>query len=739
MTKPGQRAEVNTFIQGLITEASPLNFPPNASKQEENFELFRDGTRKRRLGIDYETGHAERFCPNFGTFPPTTPSFNTFIWEAVAGKVGQDFLVVQNGTSIDLYDLSKTPLSVSVTGGYLTTLDLVANNNTYSFASINGNLVIATGGLFTYQVVFNGFTPPFPQQSFELSSLTLKVRDFWGVDTNDDNLENDIYFRPASLSPLHSYNLENQSWGIPRKYQSGTMVDPIGQYFGEYSKYPSNSEVVWTALQFQAVTATTTPYERLYPNMYEEVFGLAPLASKGYFIIDVMSRGASRKTEYEKNWDRSGGLLPSPDFFLPEEDKTPGGPTVVCEYAGRMWYGGFSGEVVNGDSRSPTLNNYVLFSKLVINDNDVPKCYQEGDPTSREGADVVDTDGGYIKISGAHNIVSMVNIGNDLVILADNGIWAVSGGNDYGFSATNYRVIQLSSFGCCSVKSVVLQGESIMYWNEGGIYVISRDKVGQLAASSLTKTTIQSLFDSIPLASRREAAGTYDDLLKKAKWVYKTGTIFSSQSKTVELVFDLEIGNFSMNTIQSVPGFSVEAMVPFFYEGTTQYITYLKTGSTFNKYTFSLYKDEEFIDWKSFNGVGVDAKAFVLTGAQIAGDSAVEKQAPYIVIHMKKTETGTDSNAVPLNQSSCKFRTLWDWSFNSPESNKIGQLQQAYRYRKALIASPNSTYENGFEVVSSKSKIRGRGRALALYMESEPKKECHLLGWNITLNGNQIA
>ena len=48
----------NTFVKGLITEASPLTFPENASIDEQNFVLNRDGSRSRRLGIDYENLYA---------------------------------------------------------------------------------------------------------------------------------------------------------------------------------------------------------------------------------------------------------------------------------------------------------------------------------------------------------------------------------------------------------------------------------------------------------------------------------------------------------------------------------------------------------------------------------------------------------------------------------------------------------------------------------------------------------
>lgn len=42
----------NTFVKGLMTEASEINFPENYSLYEKNFELRRDGGRDRRKGMD---------------------------------------------------------------------------------------------------------------------------------------------------------------------------------------------------------------------------------------------------------------------------------------------------------------------------------------------------------------------------------------------------------------------------------------------------------------------------------------------------------------------------------------------------------------------------------------------------------------------------------------------------------------------------------------------------------------
>ena len=41
--------EYNTFVKGIITEASALTYLENSSIDEDNFVLNRDGSRQRRV------------------------------------------------------------------------------------------------------------------------------------------------------------------------------------------------------------------------------------------------------------------------------------------------------------------------------------------------------------------------------------------------------------------------------------------------------------------------------------------------------------------------------------------------------------------------------------------------------------------------------------------------------------------------------------------------------------------
>lgn len=759
MAKPTQRAEVNNFIRGLITEASPLNYPPNASLDEENFELNRDGSRDRRLGMDYEPAFA-RIATTIQPANAEGAKFCTFIWTSVSGVLDDDFLVVQTEQLLKFYRLSEDSLSGTGSVGQLS-IPTFPTTVVYTFTSIDGKLVVAAGVDTIAIVTFDGVT-------FTLEHDRLQVRDAWGVEVvGIPQYETDQAYNGA-LDLHHYYNLQNQSWGLPRKNSAGTLGDPVSMYSGDLGVYPSNSETVWTGLQFQPVTAGVT-FERIYTNLYTETFGATVLASKGYFIIDALRRGLSRTESFANN-NQKHPTLAIPTIVLPA-DVTSGGAKIVAEFAGRVWYAGFDGDVAEGDSRSPNFSNFVFFSQLIKSRADFTKCYQEGDPSSRESGDLLETDGGFVRVSGAKNILSLVNLENSLVIIADNGVWHLTGGNDYGFSATNYKIVKISAFGGLSNRSVVVEGGRSFFWSEDGIYAIGKDNLGTLSVTNITQTTIQTLYEAIPNTSKAEAIGVYDRVSKKVRWLYHVGTRFGTDSVTKELVLDTvinafyqnRIGVLTSNTVQVVGLFPstpfrrgiistpVYSDVDLVLSGTDvveitetirttgiQSIRYLVVeilaGVVYT--TFSYYNNILFKDWQAVNTVGVDAKAFLLAGQQTAGDSAIAKQIPYLVMYFTRTEDGVTAELIPEHQSGCLMRCQWDFA-DSIVSNKWSALVQTYRYRRAqYITGPSDPYDNGFSVVTSKSKVRGRGKAFSIYLETEPAKDCRILGWSISLNGN---
>ncbi len=764
MTKQSTKAEVNSFVQGLITEASPLNFPGNATVDEQNFVLNRDGTRNRRLGLDLEPDYnlidIEAITSDIQNVYPIP-----FKWQNVNGDGDLNYLVVQVKTNLYIFDLGVQSLSEV---GVIDVVDLSVVSfpeiAQYSFSAVDGKLIVASGSSSIVIVTYNG-------SGFDVESKRILTRDVWGVEvTSELAYESDDQYRGA-LPADHQYNLYNQSWGIPRSNSSNVLSDPVAEYFGGIGKYPSNSEVVWSGLDFQAVVGGT-PFERLFPTLFTDIFGTKIKAAKGYFIIDALTRGASRSSEVANNKAKHAALAMS--TFSTNADYTDGGATVLSEFAGRVFFAGFSGNTVDGDSRSPTLSNHIFFSQLVKSSADIIKCYQEGDPTSRDGSDIVDTDGGFIRIAGADNIVGMTNLGSHLVIFATNGIWAISGGSDYGFTATNYKVDRVTAFGALSRYSIVEDGSTALYWSTDGIYSVSRDQIGSMTAANITEKSIQSFYEALPSAVRQKAIGVFDAAGKKIRWMYYTGTPFTSDYQAYELILDTVLGSFYKYKIYNDENYRAVAISPFsavpftaeivpelvlvedepvlsdlepvvmdsLTQGSgilsTRYLCIVLVDGV-PKMTFAYYNNSGFLDWESVDAVGTDAFAFFTTGAVTAGDSSATKQVPYLTMHFRRTETGVDADMIPQNQSSCLVRTQWDFA-NSANSNKWSSSFQAYRQRNPyLVSSSSDEYDTGFELVTTKNKIRGRGRAFALHAETEAGKDCNIVGWSIALNGNAVV
>jgi len=778
-TKQSVRAEINNFVQGLITEASPLNYPANASVSEENFELNRDGTRDRRRGMDFETpfGLVETNQDTSGY--PDNYGDSTYIWKSVGGNGGIEFLIIQFRNSLYFYNNLENNISADGFVDFLTIPEFPTDTR-FSFATVDGNLV-AVAGVDTVCVV--EFAEP---DVFTYTLKRIRVRDVWGLEINgfgvNDQYETDDTWRGSATTPEKQiYNLQNQSWGIPRRNFVLSLIDPTGstailrdplQYFYDthVNSYPANGETVYGGLQFQSGSATDVPSERMFPTMYDDVKGLGVKAAKGYFIIDLLRRGQSRLEESTRNRQ----IYPQIVRWLTatNSDFTPGGAKIARGFAGRVFYAGFEGTVIDPDRRSPTLSSYVVFSQVVRNVKDITNCYQEGDPTSRDNTDIIDTDGGFIKVSGVDQIIGLRPLGNSLIVFGTNGVWEIQGGSDFGFSATNYKVTKLSAVGAFSETSIVEEVGRLFFWAQDGIYVISPDQFGSNTVRSITQTTIQTLYDDIPTTAKERATGVYDLFSKKIRWVYNTGAPFTSTSNCRELVLDVVLNAFYENKIANLDNrvevINCFASSPFTVGSADQevlvgadlvlvgvdsvvvnqpvresglqgikYVTLFDNDLSQLEITISLYNNVSFLDWEKVDDVGVDAKAFLLTGARTAGDSAIDKQIPYLFMHFRRTENGFDINGDIINQSGCLMRSQWDFA-NTAASFKFGPLVQAYRYNNPHLIT-DLTYDSGFELITTKNKLRGRGKAFSLYLETEPLKDCRIVGWNIVLNGNSIA
>ena len=772
MPRSRQVVEFNNFVGGIVTEASPLTFPDNASIDEQNFILNEDGSRRRRLGMDYEANHSWQ-----GVNLQAEAISSSFRWENAGGDGKTSLMVVQVGETILIYGTNGANISGNYKYSYQP--DSLTTLRNFSYATVDGKLVVATGGkdvlVFNYDISTESVT--------SVSKVKLLVRDSFGVAdvlNGEDLLEGiglsrrparDGAMDPEVLTEEHTYNLRNQTWAAPRAKwptHDANVFDPMDVWKSAVDSllsFPSNSDSVVHGL-YTNPTSDNSVILRLNPDTIRANPAGSFRAPTGHFIIDLLERGSSRLEEEAKLRD----LYPELVYTVANLplDKTPNGPSAITQYAGRVWYAGFSGEVEDGDTQSPNLSSYIAYSVVVKSQSDINKCYQVGDPTSEVAPDLLDTDGGFLKIDSAYNIQTLVSVGSGLLVVAENGVWMVRGGTDKGFTANSQIVTKITEHGTTAPTSVVVVDNTVMYWSDDGIYQVGPNEYGDWDSTPIS-TKIKKLYQSIGSEAKTRCVGIFDSYDRKVRWLYDN-TLTDTPAK--ELVLDVTLGAFSSSVIAPVLGGFPKVLCPIesppFTSGEEEQavvhlgeeITYLGEPVVYTTsvrqesirevmyytarshtpglltLTFSNYSDDTFTDWKTFDGVGVDAEAYLVTGYVAGGDYQRSKQAGYVTFHFRRTEDGfEDSTGVllPTNQSSCLVQAQWGWA-NSEASGKWGRSFQAYRYRKHYTSSGvGDTYDYGFGVITSKSKLRGSGKVVSLLIKSEPGKDLDLLGWGMTV------
>jgi len=144
----------------------------------------------------------------------------------------------------------------------------------------------------------------------------------------------------------------------------------------------------------------------------------------------------------------------------------------------------------------------------------------------------------------------------------------------------------------------------------------------------------------------------------------------------------------------------------------------------------------KFKDWYSIDNVGNEKEAYVLTGYQLADvGPARMKSGMYITTFAKRTETVFDSGGDPVNPSSVLMQLRWDFT-DDYNTGKWNNAVETYRHIRPFIADPGATYESGYPLVTTKNKIRGRGRALQFKFSTSEGKDMKLVGWTGTFVGN---
>lgn len=758
----GKEKTYRSFVKGIITEASPLTFPENASIDEDNFVLKRDGSRARRLGIDYESLYA--LTPTgftSDTIASTKVSFH--YWTTTGGTSSFNIGVIRISNKLWFMDMTtQNPSGNLLNGGNPLTITNLDKAD-LDASVLNANLIIVSDDLDSpIALTYNGTTDTVSQES-----ISLEVRDIWGV---DDGLVIDN--RPTSLSSLHAYNLRNQGWS--KSIKTDDSYEAIRNYYNETSRYPSNSDN-WTL--GRNTNPSNTNYELFQgKRMDRNSVGNSP-APKGAHIIDAFNRGTSRTTQANRPAETA-----SPSLFISNISGLPldrelGNITSIASYAGRIFYSGVYSNITSSDDKSPNYSNYVFFTQIVTSNDKLGKCYQEADPTSATINDLVDSDGGTVAIPECNQIIKIASAENSLLIFGDNGVWELFGDTN-GFVATSFQVAKLSNNGVLGSRSIINVGNGFIYWSQAGIYTLTADQGTQrFRAENISLTSIQRLYLQIPEVGKKLAKGFYDEKENIIRWMYNDESDYSESNYpnkyTKEIVYDITLGAFYKQSISSlssnspyvcdyvkIPGFVISSessdviagsdsvlvtsldqviVTEFFSENKSSEFSFLTVTDT--SFTLSKYRSNTYTDWQTAgSGTGANYSSYLVTGYELFDDLLRDKTVPYVTFYFNRTEDNFElngsGNLVLDKPSSCLVQAQWNWA-DSATSGRWGTQFQAYRLLRNYIPSgPNTAFDYGDSVIVTKHKLRGHGKCLSLKIQSESGKAMDILGWGVTATAN---
>jgi hypothetical protein len=710
---------VNTFVKGLITEAGELTFPEDASIDELNCLLNRDGSRRRRLAAKVEDSNVLSTFTINNTFV-----FTTGRWKNVGGVAGLDFIVIQTGSTLYFYNTAQEPYSgqqksFSVD---LTSFEYAGSGGSglskVQMATINGDLVVVSSAIEPFYIEYDSSA-----DTISTTQITPKVRDFeWQGDT--ETYSDGV----ASPSTEREYDTLNAGW-VGAKGSAALTA-----YQTANSEYPPLTHP-WFAGKDSSGDFDEAEWRK--------VFGGTTLTGNGHFILD---------------------------FFAKDRETASGVTGIGIEYENSRFQSvaAFSGRIFYAGLTSAKNSGRILFSKQLDGIKEAGRCYQQNDPTSEDFSDLLPTDGGVIVIPEATNIQKLHVFGSTLMVFAENGVWQITG-VDNVFRATEYSISRVSEIGIENAETFVSVEGVPMWWSKHGIHTLQFDQVsGKAQEQNISISTIQSFFDAIDANAKSNCHGVYDQTNKRIHWFYANNGENVNNKKNRVLTLDIAVQAFYPWAVSDSASNTDYILGAEYLEGfgsdyqnldvilstgddvvtsagddvvvnqLTQLaqadsaVTLMVFDAATSKMTMGLFSGTDFLDWGDANYT-----SFAEAGYDFMGDLVLKKNSPYIQVYLRPTETGfegsDETGYTPIRESSLLISSYWDFRKTTSSSP-----QQAYRlkYMPVVDASQLGSWNYPEEIVTTRLKMRGHGRSMRLRFESEQGKDFVLLGFGIISAAN---
>jgi len=489
LSRTANKVVVNNFVGGLVSDCTELNNPPNTTIDEDNCDLDRKGSRKRRLGIDFEDG-----------FEPSNESWTdsefadiyvkTFVWRSVSEDGTLNFLVAQGGNKLMFYNMNSETISADELP-FSVDLDDFRTPAYYSTSQYGVQMAAGKGALFVVGEAIEPFVIQYDKATNTISTteLVIRIRD---LELQDHDMGYTDQF--TTLTATQKYDLYNQGWNAyTTNNPSGDNfyhIQVLDNYFSIIGKYPQKAKSWWVGKQIDIDTGSND----FIPQSYDQAYVGSTLAPLGTYILEAFNK------------DRSAASgIPG----LPVVTETSR-PTAVAFGAGRVFFG---------------FKNKLYFSQVIQDDFTVAgNCYQVADPTAEKINDLVATDGGVLQIIDAGTIFKLMTFENAVFNFCSNGVWALGGTSvGAGFSATDFSVYKVTETAALSPRSIISIIGTPVWWAKDGIYTLIGDPAKQgYSAQNILLGKLQLYYNAIPPLSKLYATGDYDHLKKTITWIFNS-------------------------------------------------------------------------------------------------------------------------------------------------------------------------------------------------------------------------
>jgi hypothetical protein len=387
-------------------------------------------------------------------------------------------------------------------------------------------------------------------------------------------------------------------------------------------------------------------------------------------------------------------------------------------------------------------------------------------------ADLKADDGAWIYAGDLGAIKRIIPYRTGLLIFTDENIWYLNAPSGY-FNPYDFTFDKISDTRVSGKDSFILIDNKLFFWAESGMYLIYPDEnTGLPKLQNISENKIQKWYESLLPEGRRQSIGVYNKTQNECRWLYqRAAQDFANLDKQKyfdELILSLDTGSFTLNKYERnddtfimdfVPDNAVEESfenasvtvggvevvaggVPVYAEFlatfryTSEYKYVIRDGGT--QARLAALKDNNFVDFLGSVGFpnGVDAKAYIKSGWFTFQDTQRKKTPNWLTVTCQATESGYDVDQdVLLTPSSCMASAYWDYA-NDDYSAKVHGPYETYRLNRLYFPNTNE-WEYGQDFITTKNKIRGRGRTLQFKYETSPSKDCRLYSWGY--NGNVLT